>query len=140
MKSNAKVDSWFGAELDCASVGVSTVPLKVQLLPESQLRAAMTTKGTIAVVRVTDAQTRAEGMGNERVFITASVERMIFGRTVLHLEMSRTGRYPGVSRGQRYVVAVSGSGELLDQVPIPGDLERTLEGHRRLVEKMILGR
>ncbi len=137
MKSNANVDSWFGLELDCASVGS---PSKPQVLPDDQLRTAITTKGTIAVVRVTDAQARAEGMGNERVSIEASVERMIFGRTVIHLAMSRSGRYPGVVRGQRYVVAVSGSGELLGYVPVPGDVERTMEGHRRVVERIVVGR
>lgn len=131
---NAKVDSWFGLDVDCrASQG------KPQLLPDDQLRAAMTTKGTIAIVRVADAVVRAEGMGNERVSISASVDKVIFGRPAIHLAMTRTGRYPGVARGQRYVVAVSGTGELLGHAPV-GDVERTLEGHRRVVERLVLGR
>lgn len=136
MKSNANVDSWFG--LDGASPVAA--PTKSPLLSDDQLRTAIITKGTIAVVRVTDAQTRAEGMGNERVSIQASVERLAFGRTAIHLEMSRTGRYPGVVRGQRYMVAVTGTGELLGYVPVSGEVERALEGHRKVIERMILGR
>lgn len=133
MFNNAKVDSWFGLD---TSVGSG----KPQLLPDDQLRAAMTTKGSIAIVRVSDAVVQAEGMGNERVSISASVDKVVFGRPMIHLEMTRTGRYPGVVRGQRYVVAVSGTGELLGYAPVPGDLERTLEGHRRVVERLVLGR
>jgi hypothetical protein len=102
---------------------------KAQLLTDDQLRAAVTSKGTIAVVKVSETVSH----GDERVAITASVEHGIFGRA-LHLQMTRAGRYPGVSRGQRYVVAVSGSGELLGYVPV-GDLERTIEAHRRAVER-----
>lgn len=130
----ANVDSWFG---DCASVSSSGKP---PLLPDDQLKAAMTTKGTIAILRVSEAVVRAEGLGSERVSITASVDKLIWGRPAIHLEMTRTGRYPGVVRGQRYVVAVSGTGELLGYAPVPGEVERTLEGHRRVVERLVLGR
>ena len=54
--------------------------------------------------------------------------------------MTRSGRYPGVARGQRYLVAVSGSGELIGYVPVAGDAERAFEGHRRIVERLVLGR
>ncbi len=129
-----QVDSWFGPE------PVSSAPSKLQVLPEDQLRTAITTKGSIAVVRVTEAVVRAEGAGNEQVSIAASVERILFGRAVISLEMTRSGRYPGVTRGQRYLVAVSGSGELVGYVPVAGDAERTFESHRRLVERLVLGR
>ncbi len=134
-KPSGKVETWFGDDH-----AIPTTPQKSELLPEAHLRAAITSKGTISVVKIDSTQARAEGMGNERVAIAATIERPIFGRAALHFEMSRPGRYPGVSRGQRYVVAVSGSGELLGFVSVTGDLERTLEGHRKLVERLIVGR
>lgn len=136
-KPTAKVDSWFGLDQDADTVRAT--PSKPQLLPDDQLRAAITSKGMIAVVRIGDVVTRAEGLGHERVSITAAIDKVIFGRVAIHLEMTRPGRYPGVARGQRYVVAVSGTGELLGYAAA-GDVERTVEAHRRVVERFVIGR
>ena len=130
-KSTARVEGWFGP----ADIAVSSS--KPQLLSESDLRSAITSKGTVAVMRVEDVQTRAEGLGNERVWIAATIERPIFGRSALRLELTRSGRYPGVSRGQRYVVAASGTGDILAYAPVSGELERSVEGHRRLIERIV---
>lgn len=123
---NSNADFGFGG-----GGGSSGGGARAAQLPDDQLRNAITTRGTVAVVRVTDTVVRAEG--SEEVSISVSVEKPIWGRALQQLH--RPGRYPGVQRGLRYVVAVSGTGELLGFVQVT-DVERSVDAHRRVVERL----